>query len=1218
MFLFLLKQRHLIDSTDSHGRTALHVAVDAQNMVCTKILLDSGGEFSITIDEDVESISDAIVVSLVSSLSCTADADAVAPSLGLDDETRLSQIETPLHIAGRKRNYSLASLILQAGANPNIPIIIVGSDDCEKLSSTALKEACRYRDSSLVDLLIRYGARDDECQALQVAADNNDFHLMSRLLALKSFADPEFKISKKAVELPGLYPTAAGGGTSVTFSSMFPTTPVMINWHSLNGCLKNIRKTWLIDAALAHNIKLKLNIQNQSVCLMAVTRLDLSNNGLKKLPLCIFQMPSLRILTLSQNKLDSLPETESSDATTCATGNRMRKSSSYSSSLTVGSAMVWVLPCLEELHLQDNRLESVPVCVFDLPSLQLLDLSNNKLRCLPSRLWSAPKLRDLNLSMNLLRDLPNSRTLTPQKTADDSGFLSSPRLQSSSSLESESSTNRSPSISQSSSQRQLDLSESGVHETKLDNVIPREVNHVNLFGNQVSLASSSFHEEEKSRSQSCPLSLLNLSHNGFTSIPVVISCLATNLTRLNMSYNCLTTIGSVKLYPSSLKHLDLSFNQLNSWSTVELEYDETKCARNMSSPSDSSPLRTVVRNKKTYCLHRHHVRLDNLRSLILANNQLQSLNLLTEDTDQEDEPSSVNRSRQRILFPNLSMLDLTNNNIRDIPIVISELSNLSVLHLTGNTQISRLPPEMGLLNRMWNLSLRGCNLNEPLKSMVESKKYKTMDIIGYLKSVLEDSKPYARMKLMVVGLQGIGKTSLLEQLRQEGYGTYRKKPPEHWAKRMGNKNVNLKTPKGVTLSTVGVDVCDWTYEKKVKGSPSFGPVTFRTWDFGGQKEYYSTHQYFLSRRSLYLVVWKMVDGEKAVEGIQQWLVNIQARAPNAPVIIVGTHYDLVKEFFPPFYAQDLQQTIRDKFINVVDADKCGLPRVIDSIEVSAKTKHNIKLLCNLIYDTVFGLRSPGSKERLLEQKIPATYLALEEVVSHLANQRISSGKDPVLCAAEYKELVSQEMSRRYKVSFRDASELQQATAFLHDNGVLLHYEDSTLKDLYFLEPQWLCDILAHVVTVREINPYARNGIMSTDDLKHLFKASSCAPSDTKTYIVNLLNKFEVALTWDSRTLLIPSLLPTEKLMVTGVSGADVRVKVIIQFYRNLPFSKIPSLFVLSLFPRFSVYNQNVVTNGLIFLRPDSCKVKRMGNPWQTSNLSKIPGKERQEGWQFRR
>jgi GTPase SAR1 family protein len=340
---------------------------------------------------------------------------------------------------------------------------------------------------------------------------------------------------------------------------------------------------------------------------------------------------------------------------------------------------------------------------------------------------------------------------------------------------------------------------------------------------------------------------------------------------------------------------------------------------------------------------------------------------------------------------------------------------------------------------------------------------------------LNSAKPYARMKLMIVGVQGIGKTSLLENLRQEGTGTYKRKPPEHWGKRMGNKNLNMKTPRGVTLSTVGVDVCDWTYEKRVRGQSSFGPVSFRTWDFGGQKEYYATHQYFLSKRSLYLVVWKIIDGEKGVDGIFQWLVNIQARAPNSPVIIVGTHYDQVRDYFPQFYSEELQQNIRERFINVVDPDKCGLPRVIDSIEVSIKTKQNIKTLCNIIYDTVFDLRCPGSKERLLEQKVPATYLALEDVVSYLAYERRLEGKDPVLRFEQYKTAVIGEMMNRYNMTFRDIAELHQATIFLHENGVLLHYEDSTLKDLYFLDPQWLCDMLAHVVTIREINPYARNG-----------------------------------------------------------------------------------------------------------------------------------------------
>lgn len=92
------------------------------------------------------------------------------------------------------------------------------------------------------------------------------------------------------------------------------------------------------------------------------------------------------------------------------------------------------------------------------------------------------------------------------------------------------------------------------------------------------------------------------------------------------------------------------------------------------------------------------------------------------------------------------------------------------------SDVVELPSQMGLLSRLWNLNTRGCSLQEPLKSMIDSNKYKTMDVIGYLKSVLEDAKPYARMKLMIVGVQGIGKTSLLHQLRQEGTGNYKKKP----------------------------------------------------------------------------------------------------------------------------------------------------------------------------------------------------------------------------------------------------------------------------------------------------------------------------------------------------------------------------------------------------------------------------------------------------------
>lgn len=62
-----------------------------------------------------------------------------------------------------------------------------------------------------------------------------------------------------------------------------------------------------------------------------------------------------------------------------------------------------------------------------------------------------------------------------------------------------------------------------------------------------------------------------------------------------------------------------------------------------------------------------------------------------------------------------------------------------------------------------------------------------------------------------------------------------------------------------------------------------------------------------------------------------------------------------------------------------------------------------------------------------------------------------------------------------QVKLRDFEELEQACQFLHDNGVLLHYDDPSLHGLYFLDPQWLCDMLAHVVAIRDVNPFVQNG-----------------------------------------------------------------------------------------------------------------------------------------------
>ncbi|XP_067619795.1 leucine-rich repeat serine/threonine-protein kinase 1 isoform X3 [Eurosta solidaginis] len=1021
--------------------------------------------------------------------------------------------ETALLAAVRGGFVDVASLLLQHGADPNImakPVEDHNDPKCTEgiygLSNIPIAEACKQRSLPILELLLKYGARDDNGSALGVAVVSNDEAILSRLLAKRVHPDSDYKINKKCLPTPVEVNMFSPSINNISYSEMFPNTPTIIDWHNnSNVQLSFVRINWMVNGVLQLNPKLQRHPMVNDVALTAITRIDLSHNNLNTLPSEIFKLVSLKYLNIAQNKITSLPTPSQTSFSKCA----------YS------------CPALEELFIQDNRLISIPVEIFHLPSLTIFDISNNKLQELPFDMWKTPKLRELNIAFNLLKDLP----VPPMQT--------------------------------STSQLSLDKLEletfSGSDSTDICNIKPRNLSfhqliHCNIWSKSLEIIDNDMKWNRAKKEEGVSnLNSLNIANNLFTSIPAALPCLAANLTRLNMSYNSLRSMGHVTSYPSTLKQLDLSHNEISCWPSLPrittdfdphlLCYSFVDIICNDKAEEALSFSKPVVTGKatsfrstvlKSVCRHRRHLRLESLRTLILADNLFTRIQLSTDDIstlfNESDDAdwSVVGVTKSKLIFPNLSMLDISNNCLKEIPTSLHELSSLSVLNISGNVNITDLPPHIGLLSRLWNLNTRGCLLQEPLKSMIESKKYKTMDIIGYLKSIYENSVTYARMKLMVVGVQGIGKTTLLDLLRQGGGSQKTRASENNWAKRMGHVRNIPKGSRFGNISTVGVDIGIWICEKRKKAPGSYGPVTFRTWDFGGQTEYYATHQYFLSKRSLYLVLWKITDGHKGLVEILQWLGNIQARAPNSAVIIVGTHFDAVGETISAQHAEELQQLIREKFIAIPDAEKIGLPRVIDSIEISCRTMHNIRLLANIIYDAAFMLRSPGSKEPLLLQKIPASYIALEDIVNVIACNLRSAGVDPVLNADEYRKLVTEEMRLHNYKHFRDAAELNQATMFLHDNGVILHYDDATLRDYYFLDPQWLCDMLAHVVTVREINPFARNGIMKMDDLGQLFRGTEGQCNNNRSYIVCLLNKFEVALTWDSRTLLIPSLLPNEE------------------------------------------------------------------------------------------
>ncbi|KAK7078388.1 hypothetical protein SK128_010659 [Halocaridina rubra] len=316
-----------------------------------------------------------------------------------------SNTETALHIAVKNKHHSIVSMLLSSGANPNLRVYLpddemarLAEDEYIFTGSTALVEACRNRDLGMLDLLLKSHARDDECKALFIAAHAKDEIIVSKLLALKAHPDPEFKVNKRALEIKpsqqftSLNVSNSGG----VYSSLSPSTPVMINWHG-QRCLSYLKDQWLIDASVNLNPKLKLSPRNQVIALYAITRLDISNNSLTVLPDMIFQLPSLKTLNAAQNKIEKLPSSigQFIDGTVTLPRKGSKKE------LFLGPLSV-----LEEVHLQDNRLDTLPDGLFTLPALQHLDVSNNKLSSLPYKIWTAPKLRELNASLNLLHDLP--------------------------------------------------------------------------------------------------------------------------------------------------------------------------------------------------------------------------------------------------------------------------------------------------------------------------------------------------------------------------------------------------------------------------------------------------------------------------------------------------------------------------------------------------------------------------------------------------------------------------------------------------------------------------------------------------------------------------------------------------------------------------------------------------------------------------------------------
>ena len=126
-----------------------------------------------------------------------------------------------------------------------------------------------------------------------------------------------------------------------------------------------------------------------------LTQLDLSNNQITVIPEAIGQLSNLTRLDLDNNQITVIPEAigQLSNLTQLVLG---------SNQITVIPEAIGLLSNLTLLFLSDNQITVIPEAIGQLSNLTQLNLSNNQITVIPECLETLPKLKQLGLRHNPL------------------------------------------------------------------------------------------------------------------------------------------------------------------------------------------------------------------------------------------------------------------------------------------------------------------------------------------------------------------------------------------------------------------------------------------------------------------------------------------------------------------------------------------------------------------------------------------------------------------------------------------------------------------------------------------------------------------------------------------------------------------------------------------------------------------------------------------------
>ncbi len=435
----------------------------------------------------------------------------------------------------------------------------------------------------------------------------------------------------------------------------------------------------------------------------------------------------------------------------------------------------------------------------------------------------------------------------------------------------------------------------------------------------------------------------------------------------------------------------------------------------------------------------------------------------------------------------LTTLDLSNNKIIDCSF-LKGLTGLMKLNLESN-EIT----DCSFINELPHLYGIDLGYNPIRKPPIEIVNKGIVGIHNYFRQIKEqECVAVYEAKLLFVGEPGSGKTSLMNKLLDPLY----------------------IVPNDDSASTLGVNVhTGWKFPYCKDSSVGFAA---NLWDFGGQEIQYMLHQFFLTPRSVYVL---LVDDRKQHTQFDYWfniitLLSEAGRYEKTPVFVVLN--EINHQSITNFDYNDYCNRYPELDIKCQDVDLSKDDARFETVK---------QKICELL-----------SSLSHIGDKLPAQWLPIrEELVGMKSRNHIKVEEFFAVC-------------QKHKLTKEE--DMLLLVGYLHDLGVVFHFtSDSSLADMVFLNPQWTVDAVYIALSDKTLE--TQKGKFTRDWIFGLWETKGYTFEERNKFLQLMLkDNFELCYRIDNSSdeYIAPQLLPSIRPALTiPVGNKNLRFRILYPF-----------------------------------------------------------------------